>query len=276
VIEEITAVYAPRLGMAYDIRSDGFWSYPIHRHVKTCDLTVCMKGELENSINGETTTLRPGRLLWVRDGDVHIVQGTDFRFLNVNLCHSVLELLAEGMGMHDRFQACLSPNGPQVFELGDRQDLILEKYFRFMEKQDGENAPIYLRSLLADVLTVISLTKTDPKSPSQAWVANLCKHVELNLNRVNAGDLGPLSGRSPSHVSRTFKTEFGLTPSQYINRLRVERAARRLAASNETIAQICFDVGFVSLSYFYRLFHAHKGMTPVEYRRENSLFFRNA
>ena len=276
MIEEIVAHYAPRLGLGYDIRSNDHWSYPIHRHVKTCDLNVCLWGEVEHCVNGETTILRPGQILWVRDGDIHTVQGRNFQFLNLNVTQSVLELLAEGMAMHSRYREYLAPKGPQVFDLGDRKDLIIEKYYQFTEKQLSDDAPILLRSLLAEVLTVFFLKRTADKGPSQAWLADLCGHIELNLNRVTAGDLAELAGRSASHISRSFKAEFGLTPSQYINRLRVERAAKRLAASNETISQICFDVGFFSLSYFYRLFHAQKGMTPVEFRREHNMFFRGS
>ena len=71
--------------------------------------------------------------------------------------------------------------------------------------------------------------------------------------------------------ARTFKRRFsaatGETPIAYVQRLRVERAKRRLEQSNDSIEEISWAVGYEDPASFRRLFKRLTGLTPGEYRR---------
>jgi YesN/AraC family two-component response regulator len=71
-------------------------------------------------------------------------------------------------------------------------------------------------------------------------------------------------------VTRKTKEHLGQTPSQFIRTMRVERGARLLAETTETVSQIAYAVGFNSLSYFSRSFRTHFGVPPSIYREEET------
>lgn len=71
-------------------------------------------------------------------------------------------------------------------------------------------------------------------------------------------------------VTRKTKKHLGQTPSQLIRTMRVERGARLLAETTETVSQIAYAVGFNSLSYFSRSFRTHFGVPPSIYREEET------
>jgi AraC-like DNA-binding protein len=71
---------------------------------------------------------------------------------------------------------------------------------------------------------------------------------------------------SPAHFSRCFRTVFGETPHRYLQRRRVERAMFLLREKDRTVTDVCFDVGFTSLSTFSRTFREIVGETPSAYR----------
>jgi AraC family transcriptional regulator of adaptative response / methylphosphotriester-DNA alkyltransferase methyltransferase len=75
-------------------------------------------------------------------------------------------------------------------------------------------------------------------------------------------------GVSPFHLQRLFKKYTGLSPKQYLNRIRVEEAQRLLADSGRTITDICFAVGFSGLTPFYRTFRQVTGLSPRVYRNQ--------
>jgi transcriptional regulator GlxA family with amidase domain len=75
---------------------------------------------------------------------------------------------------------------------------------------------------------------------------------------------------SPAHFSRTFRAAFGETPHRYLQRRRVERAMFLLRATDRSVTDVCFDVGFGSLGTFSRTFRAIVGVPPVVYRRQGS------
>lgn len=72
---------------------------------------------------------------------------------------------------------------------------------------------------------------------------------------------------NPDHLGKAFKSITGEKIGDYINRLRVEDAAKRLAESKEKIIEIAYAVGFESLSTFNRAFGKIMGISPQEYRK---------
>ncbi|MEL7624387.1 MAG: Ada metal-binding domain-containing protein [Clostridiales bacterium] len=74
-------------------------------------------------------------------------------------------------------------------------------------------------------------------------------------------------GLTQHRLAELFRDHYGLTISEYSQRVRLEKARVMLAATREPIANIAFDVGFESLSAFYRFFRKQTGMTPSAYRQ---------
>ncbi len=79
-----------------------------------------------------------------------------------------------------------------------------------------------------------------------------------------AGNLGV----SPGHLARLFKEQYGLSPSEYLARLRVDRARQLLAETDLSVLDIAYTAGFASLSHFYTCFRAQTGCTPRAYREK--------
>ncbi len=71
---------------------------------------------------------------------------------------------------------------------------------------------------------------------------------------------------SEAHFIRTFHATFGETPHRYLQRRRVERAMFLLRATERSVTDVCFDVGFTSLGTFSRTFRDVVGETPTAYR----------
>ena len=72
---------------------------------------------------------------------------------------------------------------------------------------------------------------------------------------------------SPYHFLRVFQAVTGVTPHQYILRLRLQQAAVRLRAESAKIVDVAFDCGFGDLSNFNRMFRAEFGVSPRIWRR---------
>jgi AraC-like DNA-binding protein len=75
------------------------------------------------------------------------------------------------------------------------------------------------------------------------------------------------AGLSPFHFLRLFGAVLGVTPHQYLVRLRLRHAARLLAADAPSITDVALDVGFADLSNFVRTFHRAAGVSPRCFRQ---------
>ncbi len=93
------------------------------------------------------------------------------------------------------------------------------------------------------------------------------QHIGCNFtHELSEPDLAKLSRQSVSTFSRSFRKHTGMTFVQYVNSLRLELACQHLGQADLTITEICYAVGFNSVSNFNRQFLAVKGMTPSKFR----------
>lgn len=86
----------------------------------------------------------------------------------------------------------------------------------------------------------------------------------IDENYLAFPSISRIAGRlkvSPEHVSRQFKLDLGLTPSQYLRKLRVADATFRLS-KGEPIIEISQDVGYNDLSRFYKQFRKSTNTSP--------------
>jgi len=87
-------------------------------------------------------------------------------------------------------------------------------------------------------------------------------HEPIDLDRIARG-----AGLSPFHFLRLFAGALGVTPHQYVIRLRLRHAARLLADGARSITDIALEVGFADLSNFVRTFRRAAGVSPRCFRR---------
>ena len=83
---------------------------------------------------------------------------------------------------------------------------------------------------------------------------------------IRLSKLAEIAGMSEVAFSRFFKLRTGKSLTDYIIDIRLGHAARLLADSMQTVAEICYDCGFNNLSNFNRVFLKKKKCTPKEFR----------
>ena len=77
---------------------------------------------------------------------------------------------------------------------------------------------------------------------------------------------------SEFHFHRLFRATFGETPHDFLTRLRMERA-RQMLASERTVTEVCFEIGYESLGSFSTKFRARFGRSPATFQRETRRIF---
>jgi AraC-like DNA-binding protein len=76
-----------------------------------------------------------------------------------------------------------------------------------------------------------------------------------------------LLATSRSQLHRKLQAEHGTSAGELISATRLEAAAELLGGGHGSVTEVCYSVGFRSLSSFTRAFKARYGSTPGEYTR---------
>jgi AraC family transcriptional regulator len=83
---------------------------------------------------------------------------------------------------------------------------------------------------------------------------------------ISLREMAAIAYMSRYHFIRTFRQVTGVPPRRFLSALRVEAATRMLLNSNNSVTDICLDVGYSSLGTFIRRFSAVLGISPMRLR----------
>ena len=131
---------------------------------------------------------------------------------------------------------------------------------------DAQNNSIFKTEKLCGFLRTIQ-TKT---------VSGNAKKLNPAINYINehfteaidCKHLASLCYISTSQFYALFKTEYGVTPLEYRNKLILNRAINMLEYGDISVKEIALVLGFLSDGYFCRFFKKHTGSTPKEYKNK--------
>ena len=86
------------------------------------------------------------------------------------------------------------------------------------------------------------------------------------VQEISISELAARLGCSRGHLHAAFRREMGMSPNDYLQRLRIKRCCDKLMASSDSITDIAFGNGFDSAQYFARVFRKYLGFSPSEFR----------
>lgn len=137
----------------------------------------------------------------------------------------------------------------------DSTSIGVKEYFDENNGMNFEIQSLQYRALKSE-------RKNDPRIT--AVMEYITAHPNANLTREQ---LCKMAEVSESTLRRLFKEQTGKTIYEHITETKMNNAARRLLIAQETVAEIAYDLGFESPSYFTKCFKANFGVSPKEYRR---------
>ena len=134
----------------------------------------------------------------------------------------------------------------------------------------GLATPLRLRSALT-ALFAHYLDSAPPGSvrlsAQQTNESEIVQYIQQNLaTLLSVEELAAVFGYDLAAFMRHFRTEFGLSPKQYIKRAKIEWAQRELATTNRPMEEIAAAVG-MDQSYFSKVFRQVSSVTPSAYRK---------
>ncbi len=239
-----------------------------HRH-DFYEIFIVVNGSILHHVNETTVDLSSGTLVLIRPNDAHYFSkhaDHNCELINLAFLAATFDALAAYLDLPGR----LAPQPPTVHLSKSEKALLvaqLEQWGRSMY-QEKARSRLALRSLLAQVVPFFFLPRYDLHRPdTPTWLRDVCQQMQQPDHLIEGREaLMRLANRSPEHVGRAFKTYLNVTPSEFINNLRLDYATDLLLHTDQPVTDICFEVGFGNLSHFYHLFKDRWNCSPKQYR----------
>lgn len=248
--------------------------YP-HHHA-ACELSLILDGVHVVELENDAIELSAGGLILLRPNEIHSRRAiTPGLYLTVAFPGRELERLETYLD-DASFRTVRNAIRPPCGRLNkaETEDLArrIERVNLFVRAN-----PARVRVALCALLTECWCRYwINPDGENQAfvpWLNRLLPEMNRPDNiRRGLGAMLELVPYSHAYLCRAFRQQMGCTPTAYVNRLRLDRAHTLLETTRMNIADICYEVGFDSASYFYQLFREKYGIPPARYRKMRFVF----
>lgn len=237
------------------------------------EVFLVSKGTVPHMVKGVIQNLPEGSLVFIRPDDVHthMFNDPESSIINLTFTRETTKALFNYLfdkAKYNEMLFCDMP--PMVFldKLG-RKKLISQLNELNTENWQDKNAlKIRMRAILVNIFSYFASSLPETESSGiPIWLTELTNKMTKPENFIlGTKQMMLLSNKSREHLSRSFKKYYGVTITDYINGLRVNYASNLLINTNIPILDICFNCGFQSASYFYRIFKEKNGVTPNIFR----------
>lgn len=247
-------------------------------------INYCAEGRCELSMkDGSATYLKDGELAVDCGHTVHddtsyyypnkVYQGVELCFIPGEGLDKALSMGAENTGITSKFQKLYMEQDRLLITEPDNRVCTA---FKIME----EDASLGMSKevLLMDVYRLLTLLgdlrfaeakRRTYYTNSQVKIAKLAmKELSENLSkRISAAELAIRYGISESSLKNYFRGVYGKGYHEYLNELRMKKAAEMLMQGGFKVSEIAAEVGYSNQSRFAQAFREHFGISPMEYSR---------
>lgn len=232
----------------------------------------------KHSIDFKTYELLPNSLFFVSPGQVHSVT------IDKNVDAYVLSFNSDFIALNSPFQKLLDYpffhslyNAPVLYFTNDHQKihhLIDELYEEYHD--DSTRSENLLRALLETLLIRASrlyspnVTEDQPNHLTYQ-LRKLETYIDEHFKSLKQlNDYADLMHLSPKHLNSLCKTGLNKTVMNLIHERTLLEAKRLLLFTDNSIAEIAFELGFADKSYFMRFFKKHTSYTADAFRQKKN------
>lgn len=131
------------------------------------------------------------------------------------------------------------------------------------QKEDEEFALLLSNVLVRD----LRKSESGENALPPRWLKDVCRQMNQSENFcVGVKRMVELSGKSQTHLNHVMRKTMNMSPTEFVNKLRVQHASFLLRSSNLSITEVCYNCGFSNLGWFYEKFRQHTGLSPQQFR----------
>ena len=228
------------------------------------EIFIVAKGTITHMVNNVTYRFPEGSLVFIRPDDVHTniydnPKSVDISFINLAFTRETANNLFQYLFDSEQIKKILTSHVPPhvILDKNDRKSIISQiNELNSENRNDCEAIKLRTRVILANVFPFFLSSKSEyGNSVVPAWLSSLTDKMKKPENFCEGIEkMVLISGKSREHICRSFKKYYSITVAQYLNDLKINYASNLIINTNKPIVDICFECGFQSMSYFYRVF----------------------
>jgi AraC family transcriptional regulator len=138
--------------------------------------------------------------------------------------------------------------------------------YREFQRMDDASALAIEGFILSVLSEAVRAHRAGPRGSAPPWLGRAKEILEDGYRqRLRLSAIAQGVGVHPAHLARAFRRYHHCTMGEYLRRLRLDYAIRKMSATDRPLSEIALDAGFYDQSHFTHAFKQRHGVTPSQY-----------
>ena len=246
-----------------------------HDHIDYYEILFIIRGRAINVINNEVQVLKPQSVTFIRPEDRHYIEP----FSNVRDEFEFFNIKVPAETMNKEFEKCsiikervtggrlpfMTMTGRTEFGVMCARLMMYDIAVRYEYEKISEKTKYLYYSIVRDFLTILLCAENTIHQKMPQWFEKMINDSKLyEAASLDYEELVKMANVDKSYLWKVFKKYLDISPTEYINILRLERACELILDGNMSLTKIAYEVGYNNYSYFARQFKKRYGFSPTE------------
>lgn len=243
---------------------------PLHWHGET-EIVRVLEGELTLWLNTAKYELSENDVIFIESGTLHRAEPKECRYeclvfdpgfvsgqINSPLSELIAPFCSGSIG--------LSPRCPAAEETAKSLMACAREREAYHELKLASLVCELIRCFYVEGYVLQKQLQSKSLGHRRAVITLLLKKIDDNYSeKITLTELADWAGMNEKYLCRFFREFTGYTPTEYINRTRVEHACHEMKFNHRNVTEAAYECGFNEISYFSKCFKRYKGMAPGAY-----------
>ena len=260
----------------------------MHSH-EYLELFYIIDGEYRQKILGNEFTFHRGEVCLIDKNCLHqeIMEGTSATLLFLGITNVMFQDIMKRQITTERISSFLKMALmeqkslqqylhflPQAEEAVSQMDETMTSLLLELQRHD-EASPIICRGLLLRIFRILntqyefSLSKKLRQKMNWILYEEISDYMKQHMKNISIRMLCEEFHFQEDYFNRLLKNRTGMTYTEYLQHLRLQKAEELLLHTRLTIDAIAAEVGYKNKGYFYKIFTEQHRMTPAQFRKES-------
>ena len=260
----------------------------LHTH-DYLELSYVVEGEFHQRILNKDVVFQKGDLCLIDKNCLHqeIMEGTSATLLFLGITNVMFQDIMKRQITTERISSFLKMAlmeqkslqqylhfRPQAEEAVSQMDETMTSLLLELQRHD-EASPIICRGLLLRIFRILntqyefSLSKKLRQKMNWILYEEISDYMKQHMKNISIRMLCEEFHFQEDYFNRLLKNRTGMTYTEYLQHLRLQKAEELLLHTRLTIDAIAAEVGYKNKGYFYKIFTERHRMTPAQFRKES-------
>ena len=261
------------------VRVYGHDEFHLHFH-NLMEIGICRRGRGDMYLDEEVLRYKDGDITFIPENYPHITisdgEETNFwEYIFFDLKSVVEELFPANPVFQTEVVASLAK---RAIMTNSSENMALANHINSIIKEYENKKPYHQKIIKIHVQAIVlELMRRDASIPAEAdyqtkgtnmsQIASALEYINKNYDKqMKAAELADICSMSETHFRRIFESYINMSPMDYVNLIRIQKACELMKKTNDSMDTIAVRCGFSTTSTFNRNFRKFVGTSPYQWK----------